>query len=413
MKVIIMITRQCKSLLEEYLNYFSCVGIVGPRQSGKTTLMQSVTKDWSHYDLEKNDDYDIISADPDLFLRLNPEKTTIDEAQLMPELFSALRVAIDADRNKNGRFIITGSSSPELLKSISESLAGRIGIIELSPLALNELHGNRDDFYSLFTNPDSFRDVIDGLHEKTSTDEIINYWFRGGFPEPWIKDSKRFSDVWLEQYIQSYVYRDIARLFPGLNTQRFRQFTGMLAGLSGQVINYSEVARSLGVSQPTVRDYFSIANHTFLWRQILPYEKSVKKRITKHPKGYLRDSGLLHYLLRIGDVRQLLSHPCMGFSWESMVIEEFIRGLSNRGISHDYYYLRTAAGAEIDLILEGKFGTIPIEIKFNRKARHNKLRTLKDFVEQHNLPYGIVIDNGESVRWLTEKIVALPFSYCM
>jgi len=408
-----MIERKSMKLLREYLKYFPCVGIVGARQSGKTTLMNSVANDWQHYDLENSADYDIISSDPDLFFRLNPEQITIDEAQLMPELFSALRVAIDADRSSYGRFIITGSSSPELLEAISESLAGRIGIIELAPFALNELYGADDNFYSLFKEPENYHKIIDSLKEKASLNEIIDYWYRGGFPEPWIKKESRFSDVWMEQYVQSYVYRDIARLFPGLNTQRFRQFTGMLAGLSGQVINYSEVSRTLGVSQPTVRDYFSIANHTFLWRQILPYEKSVKKRITKHPKGYLRDSGLLHYLLRIRDSRQLLSHPSMGFSWESMVIEEFLRGLNNRGITHDYYYLRTAGGAEIDLILEGKFGTIPIEIKFNRKAVKNKIRALKDFVEQHKLPYGIIIDNSETVRWLTEKIVAIPFAYCI
>jgi len=198
-----------------------------------------------------------------------------------------------------------------------------------------------------------------------------------------------------------------------MNSARFMQFTEMLAGLSGQVINYSEVARALGVSQPVIRDYFNIVHGTFLWRQILPYEKNVKKRIVKHPKGHLRDSGILHHLLRLRDLRQLQSHPSMGFSWEAMTIEELLRGLCSAGISHDYYYYRTASGAEIDLILEGKFGLIPIEIKYNKSVALSKIRGIKDFVKEHALPFGIVIDNGESVRWITEEIVAIPFSFCI
>ena len=131
-----MLKRKCSQLVEEYLEYFPCVALIGPRQCGKTTLLHNMPGDWIHYDLEKGGDYNLISADPDLFLRLNPEKITIDEAQLLPELFSALRVSIDADRNNSGRFVITGSSSPVLLESISKSLAGRIGIIEMSLLAL-------------------------------------------------------------------------------------------------------------------------------------------------------------------------------------------------------------------------------------------------------------------------------------
>ena len=187
----------------------------------------------------------------------------------------------------------------------------------------------------------------------------------------------------------------------------------MLAGLSGAVINYSEVARTLGVSQPTIRDYFTIAHGTFIWRNLYSYNKNVKKRIVKHPRGYFRDSGVLHHLLRINDLRQLLSHPAMGFSWEGMVIEEILRGLQNRGIQHDCYYYRTVSGAEVDLIVKGRFGIIPFEIKHQQNTSLSKIRGIRDFVQEHDLPFGIVIDNGESIRWLNEKIVALPFGYCV
>lgn len=408
-----MIERKCSQLIEEYLEHFPCVALIGARQSGKTTLLDGLDGAWNYFDLEKTADYRLISDAPDLFFRMNPDRVAIDEAQLLPELFPALRVAIDNNRTARGRFVITGSSSPELLSSISESLAGRIGIIEVSPLSLEELTPEDAVFYRLFERPDDFKAIIDDLSERRNLSDIHDYWFRGGYPEPWSRNQGRFTEIWMEQYIQTYVERDIARLFPSLNRARFKQFTEMLAGLSGHVINYSEVARTLAVSQPTIRDYFSIAHGTFLWRQIPPYERNVKKRIVKHPKGHMRDSGIVHHLLRLRDLRQLQSHPSMGFSWEAMVTEEILRGLSNAGIAHDYYFYRTASGAEIDLVLEGKFGLIPIEIKYNQTVSAGKIRAIKDFVREHGLPFGIVIDNGESVRWITEEIVAIPFSFCI
>ncbi len=408
-----MINRRCAKLIEEYLGLFPCVAMIGPRQCGKTTLLQSIGAGHSCYDLEKRSDYNLLADDPDLFFRLNPGRIGIDEAQLLPEIFPALRVAVDADRKNAGRFLLTGSSSPELLKSISESLAGRIGIVEMSPLTMEELVKGDADFYHIFKEPDAFKTTVNSLKDRASLADIHNYWFFGGYPEPVTKDDDRFSELWMDQYVQTYIERDIARLFPSLNRPRFHQFTEMLAGLSGSVINYSEVARSLGVSQPTVRDYFTIAHGTFIWRHIYPYEKNVKKRIIKHPRGYFRDSGILHHLLRIRDLRQLLSHPAMGFSWEGMVMEEILRGLQNRGIKHDYYYYRTVSGAEVDLIIEGRFGIIPFEIKHQQNTSLGKIRGIRDFVREHNLPFGIVIDNGESVRWLDESIAAIPFTHCV
>src|SRR5690349_3627862 len=152
-------------------------------------------------------------------------------------------------------------------------------------------------------------------------------------------------------------------MFPGLDEVRFRRFLELLGGLSGRIVNYSDVARALDVSQPTSRDYFDIAHGTFLWRTIPAWTRNVVKRVVKHPRGYSRDSGLLHAPLRIPDQDALLSHPEIGASWEGMVIEEVLRQLSPRGVSCDYSYYRTGAGAEVDLIIEGRFGLIAMEIK--------------------------------------------------
>lgn len=406
--------RQCIKLINEYLSFFPCVAIIGPRQCGKTTLLNEFKKTWKIYDLEKGADYDYISNNPDLFFRLNSEYIAIDEAQILPALFKALRVAIDKKREQTGRFIITGSSSPELLESIAESLAGRVGIIELSPFSLSEIINiKHQKFYDLFRYPETYNSIIKSLKSNISLNLIHDYWFHGGYPEPVLKKNERFYELWNMQYIKTYLERDISNLFPALNKQRFRQFIEFLSGLSGQIINYSDIARSLNVSQPTIKKYFKIAHGTFIWRQILPYEKNVTKRIIKHPKGYLRDSGLLHYLMRIRDIKHLLTHPKMGLTWESMVIEEVLRGLNCRGIPYNYFYYRTLKGVEIDLILEGKFGIIPVEIKYYQNIKSGSLRGIKDFIKEHHCRFGIIINNDEEIRFFDKNLIGIPFSYCV
>lgn len=403
--------RHYEKLLKEYLAFFPCVALIGPRQCGKTTLLQTLPRGWRVYDLEKQSDFQSLSQDPDLFFRLNPDKIAIDEAQLRPELFSALRVAVDGDRQSTGRFVITGSSSPKLVRAISESLAGRIGIIEMAPFSFSEVRKELSPpFFQFLTDRVHVRDFIDELKPLGDIRDVHEFWFRGGYPEPWLKKSKRFHSTWMNQYVGTYLYRDVAKLFPGINENRFRLFVQILAGISGNVINYSDVARSLGVSQPTVRDYFEIADGTFLWRTIPSYTRNTLKRVVKHPKGYFRDSGLLHYLLRIPDTDLLATHPVMGRSWEGLVIEEIIRGLNATGAGFDYYYYRTGGGAEVDLILEGEFGLIPIEIKYTQTVPAKQLRAMKDFIKDQNCGFGLVINNDECPRLYDEQIAGIPFA---
>ena len=406
--------RSCASLLESYLRTFPCVALLGVRQCGKTTLLQTLPAAWKHFDLERRADHAVISRDPDAFFRVNPRQVALDEAQVAPEIFPALRVAIDERRAEKGRFVITGSSSPALLRSVSESLAGRVGIIEMSPFLWEEVTETtgHDSFLRRWQDRKaSPAELIAGLQPRGELARAHEFWFRGGFPEPWLNPGDEFRTRWVEQYIQTYLFRDVKRLFPGLDDVRFRRFLEMLGGLSGRVLNYAEVARALGVSQPTARDYFDIAHGTFLWRAIPAYTRDVVKRVVKHPKGYLRDSGLLHALLRIPDGDALLSHPQMGASWEGMVVEELLRQLSALGVAHDYAYYRTGAGAEVDLVVEGKFGRLAVEIKHTSAVGGRDLQGLRNFVTEHKARLGVVINNDVLARQYDEDLIGLPFTW--
>ena len=410
--------RAYETLINEYLHYFPCVVLVGARQTGKSTLIESMSAGREIFDLESQADFEQIHRDPDLFLRLNNHPLAIDEAQLLPALFPALRVAIDRNRNHYGKYLLSGSSSPALLTAISESLAGRVGIIEIAPFSLTEIQGIAAPYLLQLLNDGVTAESIMQLPDPTKMPtniDIDRYWLDGGYPEPVLRgsqqDDNRFRELWYQQYLKTYVERDIAALFPRLDAIRFRRFIALLAGCSGIIINYANIARLLDVSQPTAKDYFRIAEGTFLWRQLPAWHQSQSKRLVKHPRGFLRDSGLLHHLLQLPNLQRLQSHPQMGNSWEGMVVEEILRILNAAGLSYTAYTYRTAAGAEVDIILEGVFGLLPIEIKHTQTVNSRHLRALRDFVQDYDCPFGIVVNRDEKVRRYDERLVGIPFSW--
>lgn len=407
-----MFTRNLSRKIEQCLNLFPVVALTGARQSGKTTLAKMVCPDWEYFDLERATDLDALTADFDFFFQQHPGGVIIDEAQLSPELFRELRGVVDADRGRKGRFLLTGSSSPELTRNISESLAGRIAQIEIGTLKMNERHQKPlPEIYSIFQEPSKTHlEALRGLSVPLSAEEVLNHFLKGGYPELVSQDESYFRSEWMEQYEQTYLNRDIRRLFPGLNTQNYRRFLGMLSELSGTIINRSEVGRSLNISESAVRDYLDIAQGTYLWRMLPSLEQTYSKSVVKMPRGYLRDSGLLHHLTNTRDMDHLMRRPGVGSAFEGFIIEEIIQGLNAVGGARwKQAFYRTRGGAEVDLVLTTPNNVrIPVEIKFGVSVRRAQLKSLSAFIGQENCPYGIVISNAEKIQMLTEKIIQLP-----
>ncbi|OGO90268.1 MAG: hypothetical protein A3F10_03340 [Coxiella sp. RIFCSPHIGHO2_12_FULL_42_15] len=406
--------RNLQNKINVLLEMFPCVVLLGARQSGKTTLCKALRPDWLYLDLEKTSDLNRIEYDPEFFFQEHPHHLIIDEAQRLPTLFETLRGVIDQQREMPGRFILTGSSSPELLQNVSESLAGRIAIVELGTFKTNEIFAAPlSPFYELFAKKNITRESLSQLSAPLLTLEQIQFtWQRGGYPEPVLKPSTVFYAQWMENYESTYINRDIAHLFPQLNRVAYQRFLTMLCKLSGTILNKSDVARALEVSASSIREFLHIAHGTFLWRQLPSFEGSISKSIIKMPKGHIRDSGLLHSLLRISDKETLYKDPIVGASFEGFIIEEIIKGLQATLLTQwSTYYYRTRAGAEIDLILQGPFGTLPIEIKYGATVNPRQLRSLESFIIDNKLDVGLIINQAKNATWLSRHVFQLPANY--
>jgi predicted AAA+ superfamily ATPase len=403
--------RNYAKLAERYLKNFPVLCLIGPRQAGKTFFSKQLRPNWRYFDLERPSDYELIANSPELFFEQYPQNIIIDEAQEQPQLFKILRSVIDENRSLKGRFIVTGSSSPEITAHLSDSLAGRVGIIQMGGLKANEFYQTElSSFYNLFTDKD-YKNNIQLEKPLLTNAQVRHCWLYGGYPEPLLANDLIQYQDWMHNYYATYINRDVLQLFPKLNKIAYQRFIGTLSTLSGTIINKADLARSIEIGEKTISEYLNIAEQTFLWRNI-PYDSdSTVKSLVKRPKGYLTDTGLLHYLMKIIDHEQLLRHPCSGRSFESFIIEEIIKGVTAKGISNvDFQYYRTAKGAEVDLVVKTPMAHIPIEIKMAKSVTRKQLIALNKYIEDHQLPFGLVINQCDDIFWLTDKILQIPIS---
>jgi hypothetical protein len=342
-----MIPRRARNAVQEALGRQAAVALLGPRQVGKTTLAHLIAEGTTalYLDLEAREDRAKL-ADPALFLRQFEDRLVIlDEIHRAPELFAVLRGLIDQGRRRGkrfGRFLLLGSASIDLLRQSSESLAGRIAYVEMGPIEVLELE----------------------------TSQITALWQRGGFPDSFLARSDTDSFAIREDFIRTYLERDVPQFGPRIPAETLERLWTMLAHNQGTLLNASRLAMGLSLSAPTVARYIDLLVDLLLVRRLPPLTANVGKRLVKSPKVYVRDSGLVHALLGISDLEQLAGHPVVGASWEGFVIENCAAAAPPRTAVSFY---RTAAGAEIDLVLDipGR-GRWAIEIKRGLEPRLGK-----------------------------------------
>jgi predicted AAA+ superfamily ATPase len=327
----IMIKRDLTKLINWRLEKYPAVGLVGPRQCGKTTLAKSLKG--IYFDLETESDRIKLDAQwPDI---IDSDKLIIlDEAQTMPEVFSRLRSVIDKQRKRMGRFMILGSVSPSLMLQVSESLAGRLGLLELTPFVLDEL-------------------------PKKPIDDL---WLYGGFPDGGILDSSQYLH-WQNDYITMLVQRDLPQWGLVAKPMTIQRLLRMIAAVHSQNWNASQIGSSIGLNYQTINNYLEYIQGCFIIRLLEPYAVNISKRIRKSPKIYWRDSGLLHALMQVRNIDDLFSQPWVGASWEGFIIEQLISNLKVADKVFNPYYLRTSDQYEIDLILDFGSRLYAVEVK--------------------------------------------------
>ncbi len=348
--------------------------LLGPRQCGKTTLarMFAEGKKAIYFDLESQPDLQRLQ-NPQLMLGSLQGIVILDEIQNMPELFNVLRVLVDRPKSRT-RFLVLGSASPGIIRNVSETLAGRVEFIELSGFDVRE----------------------------TSADSWEKLWVRGGLPRSFLARSNGDSFAWREGFIRTFLERDIPQLGVTVPSAAMRRFWTMLAHYHGQTWNASELARSMGLSDKTVRSYLDILTGTFMIRQLQPWHENIAKRQVKAPKIYFRDSGLLHSLLSLTDFHSLSGHPRMGASWEGFVLEQVLQILK----PSEAFFWSTYQGAEVDLFFLKGGRRYGVEFKFNEAPKVT--RSIHAALETLTLDHLWVIYPGKHRYPVYEKITVWP-----
>lgn len=346
---------------------FPAVLVLGARQVGKTTLARQAFPELPYCDLEEPHLKSLFTDDPTFQIESRAKPGLIlDEAQSVPVVFSALRGIIDERRSETSRFLLLGSAQPALVRQVSESLAGRVGILDIDPLTAAEARAG----------------------EPVRSMESV--WLHGGFPDALLGSHRE----WWEAYLRTYVERDLPHLGLTADPLLLRRLLTMLAHAQGGLFNASQLSRSLGISYHTVQRYVDILERTFLVRRLPPFFRNVGKRLTKSPKVYLRDTGLLHHLLNVSTLTELDHHPILGASWETFVLEDVLRRERLCNPHAQFFFWRTAAGGEVDLVIDRGSTRFAVEIKAGRGDRGRTGHTLEQAIVEIGAERAWILDQA-------------------
>ncbi len=378
-----MIHRSAMAALQSSLRSFPVVALLGPRQVGKTTLALTLAEDApgevTYLDLE-SPSHRARLADPEAYLESQSGHLVIlDEVHRVPELFSVLRGIVDLRRRagaRAGHFLVLGSASVELLRQSSESLAGRIAFVELTPVGISEVDAD--------------------------VGSVNRLWVRGGLPDSLLADDDGLSLAWREAFVRTYLERDVPQFGPRVPAETLRRFWTMLAHEQGQQLNASRLAASLGISGRTVGRYLDLMVDLLLARRLQAWSGNAGKRLVRSPKVYLRDSGLVHALLGLETLEDVLGHPVAGGSWEGLIVENLCAVAGTAAAS----YYRTSAGAEIDLILEGR-GSRRYAIEIKRSSAPKMSRGFGNAIADLDVDEAILVYPGKETFPVRERVLAM------
>ena len=381
-----MLQRRIESLILKHLKQFPAVGILGPRQCGKTTIAKKIMKSKKkastyYYDLESPADRNKF-YDPELLFLNTKEDFIIDEVQRMPDLFPILRSVIDKNRKK-GKYLLLGSAALDFVKGSSETLAGRIMFIEAHPFNLTEL--------------------------KQQSTTLKKHWLRGGFPDAWKARTDADVFTWHDGFMKTFVERDLNNMFDtSISSQLMFRMWRMIAHYHAQILNIDALSKSLDVSHSTINKYLDFLEASYMIRRLSSYHISTKKRLVKSPKIYIRDSGIFHYLNDINSSRQLHNHALVGYSFEGYVVEQIIQLLPN---NIKAFFYRTQDGAEVDLILvKGVKAIATIEIKYSLSPSISRglTESINDLACKNNF---IITPSNEEIYLLKRNISVVGLQY--
>ena len=386
-----MIKRALETVLRKASRKYPVVTLTGPRQSGKTTLVKTAFPKHRYVSLEDPDQQSFALEDPRGFLDQFTDRAILDEVQRAPLLFSYIQTLVD-EEGSSGKFILTGSHNFLLLQSISQSLAGRCAILHLLPLSLSELRGRK-----AFSLSKVGFELPRG--KRTSPMDVMETLFRGFYPR--IYDKGLDPGDWFRNYYLTYVERDVREIVNVGDIDSFGRFVALCAGRNGQLLNLSSLANDCGITHTTAKRWISILEASFLAILLRPHHRNFNKRLTKSPKLYFLDTGLVCYLLRIRSPEDLRLHSSRGGIFESFVISEFLKNALNQGEEPDLYFWRDSAGHEIDVILDRGGTLIPVEIKSGKTVVRDFFAGIdywRKVAGQPDLPGALVYGGDHSFR---------------
>jgi predicted AAA+ superfamily ATPase len=392
-----MIPRHLTHRLHADARGFPVLTLTGPRQSGKTTLARAAFPDHHYVTLEDPEERELALTDPRGFLARFPGPVILDEVQRAPDLFSYVQMLVD-EEDQPGRFVLTGSQSFLLMRDLSQTLAGRAAIHHLLPFGLDEI---------LRRAPRALeRLAVAGIHAKPDL-ELFEVLWTGSYPR--IHDKKLEPQTWLRSYYQAYLERDVRQLLNVGDLDAFRRFVGLCAGRVGQLLNLSSLANDCGITHTTARRWLSVLEASFVVLLLRPYHRSFGKRLIKSPKLYFVDTGLLCYLLRIRDPRELQTHASRGAIFESWVVSELTKRALHAGREPDLWFWRDARGHEVDIVVDVGSDQVLVEVKSGQTLASDyfrNIRYLRKTAGEQTLPAALVYGGDRNERRQDTQVTA-------